>query len=158
MPDAAPRPVSSVALLVFSLAEARFALRVETVVAAVRAVAIAALPSAPPMVEGVVNYRGTVVPVLDIRARFGLPARALRPDQHMIVARSGARTVVLRVDAAHDLVDVQEDAIEAPERAVPGARHVAGIVRLVDGLIVISDLAAFLSADEEARLDAAMGR
>ncbi|MEA3244883.1 MAG: chemotaxis protein CheW, partial [Gemmatimonadota bacterium] len=76
-------------LLTFSLGEARFAVPADCVVATVRAVAIAALPHAPPMVEGVVNYRGVVVPVLDIRARFGLAANPLHTDQHMIVARAG---------------------------------------------------------------------
>ncbi|MEA3245907.1 MAG: chemotaxis protein CheW, partial [Gemmatimonadota bacterium] len=71
---------------------------------------------------------------------------------------AGARAVTIRVDAAHDLVDVDPDAIEPVERAAPGAKYVAGVARLADGLIVIHDLGAFLSAGEEERLDAALAQ
>jgi purine-binding chemotaxis protein CheW len=120
-------------------------------------VAIAPLPKAPPIVEGVINLRGTLVPVLDLRQRFGLPSVPVAPEQHLVIARTGRRVVALRVDRALAFVDVDERAIVPPERVAPGAEHVAGIAKLPDGLLVIHDLDRFLSLEEARQVDAAIG-
>ncbi len=143
-------------LLTFDLAQRRIAVLATAVQAVTRAVAVSALPKAPPIVEGVVNFRGILVPVLDIRQRFGLPSRALTPDQHMIIARSGPRSVALRVDRAVNLTSVDEADIESVPHVVPGVEYVAGIAMLPDGLIVIHDLDRFLSLDEAAQVDASL--
>jgi len=141
--------------LAFEVADRRVALPAEAIQEVVRAVAISRLPKAPPVVEGVINVRGTLVPALDIRARFRLPPEPLDPGQHLIIARAGSRTVALRVDRAVALVTVDEAAI-APGSVVPGAEHVAGIARLPDGVLVIHDLERFLSLDEAGQLDEAV--
>ena len=121
-----------------------------------RAVAIAALPKAPPIVEGVINLRGTLVPVLDIRQRFGLPPTPVALEQHLLIAQAGSRLVALRVDRALDLVGVDETTIESTAAVAPGAEYVAGIAKLADGLLVINDLERFLSLDEAGQVDAAV--
>lgn len=118
--------------------------------------AVAPLPRAPPIVEGVINVRGALVPVLDIRQRFGIPPHPLTLDQHLIIARSGPRVVALRVDRALDLVEVDESAIESAATLTPGAEYVTGIARLPDGVLVIHDLERFLSLDEARGVDAAV--
>lgn len=143
-------------LLVFALGEHRLAVPASSVVEVVRVVASAVLPGAPAIVEGVINVRGALVPVLDIRARFDLPPVAVDPDQHLIVAHAGGRLVALRVDRALDLVTVTEDAVEAAERVAPGSTLVAGVARLPDGVLVIHDLERFLCLDEGEPLDAAL--
>lgn len=144
-------------LLVFALGERRFAVPAEVVVEVVRVVASAPLPGAPAIVEGVINVRGTLVPALDIRSRFGYAPAAVDPDQHLIVARAGPRSVALRVDRALELMSVPAEAIERTERVVPGVPLVKGCARLADGVIVIHDLESFLSLDEGATLDVALG-
>lgn len=143
-------------LLTFALGGHRFALPASAVVEALRVVAAAPLPSAPPIVEGVINVRGALVPVLDVRARFGLPPAEVDPDQHLIVARAGARPVALRVDRALDLITVAENEIEPVEHVSPGTALVAGLARLPDGVLVIHDPDRFLALDEAARLEAAV--
>ena len=147
----------TLSVLVFDLADKQFGLLTLPVLEIVRAVSIAALPRAPAIVEGVINYRGEIVPVLDMRSRFALPARALHPDQHFIIARANGRLVALRVDRVHELVSVNREAVESAAVA-PGAEYVAGVARLTDGLLVIHDLEAFLSLDEARVLDSAMAR
>jgi len=142
-------------LVVFTLGPHRFGVPARAVREVTRAVAITALPRAPAIVEGAINYRGSVTPVLDLRQRFGLPSQALHPDQHFIVAQAGHRLLALRVDRATDLVTVKTDAIE-PADVVPGAGYVAGIARLPDGLLVIHDLPAVLALDEAEQLDRAL--
>lgn len=143
--------------LAFEVAGRRLGLSAKVLREVLRAVAIAALPKAPPIVEGLINVRGTLVPVLDIRQRFGLPATPLMPEQHFLVAQAGSRVVALRVDRALDLVVVADDAIESAARVAPGVEYAAGIAKLADGLLVIHDLETFLSLDEGQQVDAAVG-
>lgn len=143
-------------LLVFTLGDERFALSAMTVQRVVRAVTVAALPGAPSIVEGVVNVAGTLVPVLDLRTRFNLPAAPLTPDQHLIIATAGPRTVALRVDRAAEVREVAPDDIDTGPRFGAESDYVAGVARLTDGVLVISDLARFLAKGESARLDVAL--
>lgn len=158
-PQAAPasRAVDQT-FLVVSLTPERFAIQAGTVEEIVRAVAIAALPGAPSVVEGVINYRGRIVPVVDPRRRFGMPAVQLHPSQHYVVAVAGSRSVALRVDRATDLVTIPGEVIARAADVAPAAPHVAGVARLPDGLLVIHDLERFLSLEEAARLDLALHR
>ncbi|HWO89332.1 MAG TPA: chemotaxis protein CheW [Gemmatimonadales bacterium] len=144
------------ALLVFALGPHRFALPAASVREIVRAVAISALPGAPEVVEGVVNYRGRIVPVADPRCRFGLDRVPLQPDQHFVVAVAGSRWVALRVDRALELRQVLMDTVEWNPGSIAPSRYVAGVARLPDGLLVIHDLEQFLSLDEAARVDRAI--
>src|SRR5437588_10594891 len=108
-------------ILVFEVDGRRYGLPASEVQELLRAVAIVPLPLAGPAVEGVVNLRGRVVPVFDLRVRLGLPARAVAPSDHLIVAQSGGRLVALRVDRALDLVQLD---------AEPGAAGEGGGTRV----------------------------
>ena len=144
-------------LLLFTLDTHRFALPLAQVRETVRAVAITPLAGAPGVVEGVIDVRGTVTPVLDLRARFGLPPRPVSPDDHLVLAMAGDRPVALRVDRATDVATVSDEAITAAAPDDPATRHLAGVARLADGLVLIGDLAAFLSQGERAAMERALG-
>lgn len=144
-------------VLLFEIAGRLYGLPAEQVREVLPAATLTPLPDAPAVVEGVLDVRGEIVPVLDIRARFRLPPRAIAYSDHLVVARAGARTVAIRVDQAHELRALERDAISDvadPDGGLPGVRYVAGVARLPDGLLVLHDLATFLSADEHVALDA----
>lgn len=143
-------------LVTFEVADNRYALPVTAVQELLRAVAISPLPRAAPFVEGVIDVRGTVVPVLEIRSRFGLPPRELSASDQLVLAAAGPRLVALRVDRVLELVEVDDGAVTALDRQVPTARHIEGVVRLEGGLAVIYDLSTFLSAAEARALEAMM--
>ena len=139
-------------LLVFQLGGRRYGLASAAVREVVRAVAVVPLPRAPAIVEGVIDYRGTAVPVLDIRSRFGLPPAPLDVLQHFILAEA-RRVVAIRADRVTQVVTVsplEEQSIEE------GAPYVSGVVLLADGLVLIHDLNTFLSADEETTIATAI--
>jgi purine-binding chemotaxis protein CheW len=121
-----------------------------------RAVSIAPLPRSPAIVEGVINVRGTLVPVLDIRKRFGLPASEVAPSNHLILAEAGGRKVALRVDRAHELVTVDSRDIVPADASIAGEGVVSGMARLPDGVLVIHDLERFLSLDERKATELAL--
>jgi len=145
-----------VAVITFELHGRRFGLPAASVREIYPAVTITPLPGAPVSVEGVVDVRGTVAPVFDLRSRFGLPSRPQEPDDHLIIAQAADRVVVLRVDRALDLVQVPADQLQPA--ALPDVRlpHVAGVAQLPEGLVVICDLTAFLSSAESIQLAAAL--
>jgi purine-binding chemotaxis protein CheW len=143
-------------LLAFELDDGRYALPLAAVERVVAAVAITALPGAPAVVAGVVNVQGAIVPVYDLRRRFGLPARRLRATDQFVLARAGARAVVVVVDRVSTIDCCAAEAWTAAGDLVPGMSCVAGVVKLADGLVVIHDLDAFLSPGEEDALDAAL--
>ncbi len=143
-------------LLTVRIADGRFAFRAADVREIVRAVAIAPLPAAGAIVEGAINVRGQVVPVLDLRARFGIAAEPLALDQQLVIVTAGERAVAFRVDDAEDLIDVPDSEIVPADALTSAARHVAGVAALADGAVVIADLATFLSRWEGEALDAAL--
>ncbi len=159
------RPVSNPAprvdLLTFELGGQRCALLAPDVVEVQRAVSIARLPRGPEIVEGVIDRRGQVVPVLGIRSRFALPPSPLAPSDWLIFVRvphpSGAtRVAAIRVDRALDLVPVETGRIEDARSLLAGVEHVAGVAKLDDGTVVIHDLRRFLSLEEHGALDRAL--
>ena len=84
-----PEAEKSVELLVFEIGDGRFGIDLGTVQEVVRAVLISPLPGGPPVVEGVIDVRGRIVPVYDLRARFAANPRALRADDLFVLARAG---------------------------------------------------------------------
>ena len=139
-------------ILVFELENQRYGLPVVDVIETIRAVTITPLPQAPSIVEGILNFRGTVVPVLDLRARFHQKPKALEIQDHLIIARTKERQVALRVDRATDLVRVPESDIEEAKKVAPGLDTLSGVARFSDGLVLIHDLGTFLSGAEEKSL------
>lgn len=111
------------------------------------------LPGAPAFVEGAVNLHGEVVPVTDLRRHLGLAARPLDPDDHLVVATVKGRPVAFRVDRATALTTVAAGDLVPAGGVAPSAPHLAGVATTVDGLLLIHDLDALLSADDVARTD-----
>jgi purine-binding chemotaxis protein CheW len=149
-------PAEDLELLVFELAGVRYALELPAVREVVRAVLISPLPDAPPVIEGIVEIRGELVPVYDLRLRFGLPPRALDAEERMVVAWTGSRLVSFRCERTEWVEQIPLTRIDEAG-ALPGSgRHIAGVARLEDGLVLIQNLEAFLDAAEAESLEEAL--
>jgi purine-binding chemotaxis protein CheW len=128
----------SFAVLMFDVAGQRHGLPASDVQELLRAVAIAPLPHAPAGVQGVINLRGQVVPVVPLRDRVGLPARPLTVSDHLVVVRSAGRLLALRIDRALDLVHLAPADFEQAE-------GLGGwMARLPDGLVPVHELQSLL--------------
>jgi purine-binding chemotaxis protein CheW len=143
-------------VVVFEVGGQRYALPAADVRELVRAVDIVPLPRAPRVVEGVINLRGKIVPVLDIRSRFGLPARPVALSDHLLIAQAGEFLVAVRADRAVDLVQLEAADVEEARGLVPGVEYVAYIARKSDQLVLIHDLRTFLSRAESRELQEAL--
>jgi len=145
----------------FDLDKQRFALHLSVVERVVPVAEMTPLPDAPEVVRGVINIQGRVLPVFDVRRRLGLPSRPVRLSDHMILARTARRSVALWVDGVRGVVEPggepgSAENITPAEGVLPGLETIEGVVKLEDGLVLIHDLARFLSLEEERALDGAM--
>ncbi|MDQ6831635.1 MAG: chemotaxis protein CheW [Gemmatimonadota bacterium] len=145
-----------VELLVFELDDIRYAVRLEAVQEVVRAVAVTPLPGAPSAVHGVIDVRGVVTPVFDLRARLGGAGRDVDVADQFILALAGSRRVALHVDRVDWMAEADDAAVTATRARLPGLPHVSGVTNSADGLVLIHDLETFLSDDEAAALDRAV--
>lgn len=142
--------------IVFSLDIQRYALPLHMVNRVVRMVAITLLPKAPDIVLGVINYQGLVIPVINMRRRFNLPEKDIALTDQLVVAHTSRRSVALVADAVHDVISGLAQGLIETENILPGIEYVEGVVKLVDGLILIHDLDKFLSLEEESSLNKAL--
>lgn len=145
-------------VLLFTLEGQRYALPLEEVRELVRAVRLTPLPRAPAVVEGLVDLRGELLPVLDMRRRFRLPVRPLSSADHFVVAQAGERRIALRVDRAEGLLALEPGTLDTSPRELPGVGYVAGALKLPDGLVLLHDLRSFLSEAEALELDEALAK
>jgi purine-binding chemotaxis protein CheW len=130
-------------LVVFELAGQRLGLASEHVHELVRAVQITRLAGAPPGIDGVIDLRGTIVPVFDLRARLSLPPRSVQRDEHMLICAAGETTVAIRADRVVEIrAGVELDVLTTRDSVMHA------LARLPDGLVVICDLSAVLTTDD----------
>lgn len=148
-------PISTPPLLIFSLEEQRYALRLDHVERVLRAVAVTPLPKAPEIVLGVLDLHGQVIPVVDLRRRFGLPLRDLRTSDQFVIARAGQLTVALPVDATENVQEAGSVVVPA-DQIVSGTEFLEGVTRTSQGLVMIHDLATLLFPAEAGALALAL--
>lgn len=145
--------------VVFGLNGSRYALPLTAVDRIVRAAQVTPLPLAPSIVLGAVDIEGRVLPVFNVRRRFGLPERAVDPGDQFLIARTAQRTVVLVIDSAHGVLELPASAaIDVASIIAPNPGHIRGVIPLEDGLVLIHDLDLFLSPNEARTLDEAMNQ
>jgi purine-binding chemotaxis protein CheW len=142
--------------VLFTLDEQRYALRLSAVERVVPIVEIVPLPKAPDIVLGVINIAERVIPVVNIRRRFGLPEREISLSDQLIIAPTSKRTVALVVDRVVDVMESPKHMVVGTKRILSGVDYVEGVIKLDDGLILIHDLETFLSLEEEEALDTAL--
>lgn len=142
--------------VVFTLDSQRYALHLASVERTVRAVEIIPLPKAPEMVLGVINVQGQIIPVLNIRKRFGLSERELELTDQIIIARTARRSIAFVADSVSGIVERSVAEIIPSEKVIPGLGYLEGVIKLKDGLIFINDIDKFFLPEEEKELDKAI--
>ena len=142
--------------VIFTLDDQQYTLPLPNVERVVPAAYVTPLPKAPDIVIGIINVQGQVIPVINLRRRFQLPERTLDPADQFIIAHTPRRTVALTVDMVIGVIDISKQAIVHRADILPSIEHVAGAVKQEDGVILIHDLEACLSFDEERTLDKAL--
>ena len=120
-------------------------------------VEVTPLPKAPEIVLGVIDLQGTIIPVMSMRKRFGLPEPETSLSDQLIVADTATRSVALVVNSVAGVVERTAEEVTHTEKIVPGAQYVEGMTRLEDGILFIHNLDRFLSKKEEQELEGLLG-
>lgn len=139
--------------VVFSLEQQGFALPVDLVEQVVRVVAVTHLPKAPPVVQGIINFHGEIVPVMDIRMRLGFPPRAMGLSDQLIIARTPKRHMAFVADEISGVMEWEKADFVPAQAVVAGVEFLGGVVKMQDGLVLVYDPEAFFLPEETELLD-----
>jgi purine-binding chemotaxis protein CheW len=141
-------------LAVFRLADQPYGVDIMKIKQIIRPLKITRLPKAPEFVEGVVNLRGVVIPVIDMRKRFGLAPRPEGADTKVIIASVERRIIGIIVDEVTEVVPVPRSEIQPPPRVIRGveAEYLLGVCRYQDEILLILNLDDILTAEEKVTL------
>jgi purine-binding chemotaxis protein CheW len=132
----------------FTIGESKFGIPLSTVDRVIRAVAVTTVPNAPPAIYGLIDYYGVLVPVVNLRQHFQLPAQPVRVDDVFIIAASTKRKIALVADKADGVIYVKAPEIVTSSDVEPVFES-AGLLKRDDGIIFIYDIEKFLSMQEE---------
>ncbi|RMG87875.1 MAG: purine-binding chemotaxis protein CheW [Candidatus Dadabacteria bacterium] len=141
-------------LVTFHAGDEEFGVNILEVREINRMMEITRVPHAPGFVEGVVNLRGQVIPVVDLRKRFGLPPRERDRSTRIVVVELGEKVVGFIVDSVSEVLRVPERLVEPPPPIVGGVdrQYIQGVVKLDDRLLILLDLRKLLGTGEEKEL------
>lgn len=107
------------------------------------------VPGTAPFVAGLVQVRGRVVPVVDLRARFGLPAQAPTLDTRVVIVQDDERTVGLLVDSAREVLQLAPDALQPPPAVLANDGHgfVKAVAQAGERLVMLIDFAKVIGEE-----------
>ncbi|MFC5472037.1 chemotaxis protein CheW [Cohnella suwonensis] len=143
-------------VIVFTLAHEEYGIEVDKVRTIERMMPITRVPKTPPFVKGVVNLRGIVIPVIDLRGRFGLAETEFTDNSRIIIVAANDLEVGFIVDSANDVMDVMSDAIENPPEVVGGikAKYISGVAKIGESrLLILLNLIEVLNRNEIIQLE-----
>jgi len=142
-------------LVVFDLANEHYGVDIGAVESIIKMPEVTVVPHAPQFVEGVTNLRGAVLPVIDLRKRFGLPVGEATRETRIVVTEVAGITAGMVVDGVSEVLRVPEEAIEPPSPLVMtvDSAFIIGIAKVDERLVTLLDLGKVLSLDELADLN-----
>lgn len=102
---------------------------------------ITEMPQTPPSVKGLINLRSTVIPIIDLKLRFGLPESPVTDETRIVVVNAGDKTIGIIVDAVNEVLRIAKNQI-APPPTVAGLRqdHLIGLAKLDERLLILLDI------------------
>lgn len=144
--------------IIFSVGDEEFGLDVLRVQEIIRYVEPTKIPHAPAFVEGVINFRGEIIPVINLRRRFSLQSVSDHDFSVIIVIETNGKTFGLTVDQVSDILSIPDDKIQpAPEfSARAGTEYLKAMGKLGNRLILILDLDKIISLNYQKELEEAI--
>lgn len=151
---------AEIKVIVFKLGHEEYGIEVDRVQTIERMMPITRVPKTLTFVKGVINLRGVVIPVIDLRGRFGI-AEAEHTDQtRIIIVSANEMEVGFIVDSANDVIDLNTDTIDSPPDVVGGvkAKYLQGVARISEQrLLVMLNLSEVLNRSEIIQLESLEG-
>lgn len=141
-------------LVTFRLGNEEFGVNIHELQEIIRMMPITRVPKAPPFVEGVVNLRGQVIPIIELRRRIGMEHTDHGKATRIIVVQLGKKTVGFIVDQVGEVKRIPSRVVEPPPPIVAGieSEYISGVGKLEDQLLILLDLNRLLSDEEKTQL------
>ncbi len=141
-------------LVSFVVEDEEFGVDILKVQEIIRTVDITRVPKSPEFVEGVINLRGKIVPVIDLRIRFGIAKHERDNETRIIVVELSDRVVGFLVDKVKEVIRVEKNIIEPPPELTTSisSNYITGVAKLQDRLLILLDLDKVLSGEEQEHL------
>ena len=149
----------TIQLVSFHLAEETYGVEITKVREIILMGEITRVPQTPEYVKGLINLRSTVIPVIDLRIRFGLPEGDLTDESRIMVLHVAGKMIGIVVDAVSEVLRVSHEQIAPPPPTVAGLgrEYLTGLVKLEDQLLILLDIDKIFGEDEAEALTAAVG-
>lgn len=148
--------MATIQVVSFKLGSEEYGVDIAQVQEINRMVAITHVPRAPQFMEGVINLRGQLIPIIDLRTRFGMPRAEHTKNTRIVVTEIGAKRVGMVVDSVSEVLRIPVEQIEdAPEMISGGVdtEYIRGVGKIEDRLIIMLDLARIISGAERRELE-----
>jgi purine-binding chemotaxis protein CheW len=148
------KATGTIQLVSFRLAQEEYGIEITRVREIILMGAITRVPQTPAYVKGLINLRSTVIPVIDLRIRFGLPEGELSDESRIMVVNVGGKTIGIVVDAVSEVLRVSTEQIAPPPPTVVGlgTEYVTGLVKLEKQLLILLDIDRVLGEEEQEAL------
>ncbi len=139
----------------FRLGDDLYAADIMRIKEIIRPQKLTSLPKSPAFVEGVLNLRGSVIPVIDLRKRFDFPVAALDKNTRLLIVTVGRQLVGLEVDEVTEVITLHVKDIKPPPQVVNGvsAEYLVGVCLAKDSLIMLLNLDKILTDRESGELN-----
>lgn len=148
------RQTGEIQLVVFRLGVEEYGVPITQVQEINRLTTSTRIPQAPDFIEGVISLRGKVLPVIDLKKRFGLETSAYTDEARIVVVKIADHTVGVIVDVVSEVLRLPMERVEPPPAIIAGitAEYLRGVGKLGDRLLILLDLNRILTETEKAQL------
>ena len=142
-------------LVSFRLGGEEYGLEILKVQEIIRMQELTRVPNSPPFVEGVINLRGRVIPVIGLRKRFGMPPRDHDHETRIVVVELGGDVLGFEVDSVSEVLRIPADTVEPPPRlSKHDNEYVSGVGKLQGRLLLLLDVTRLMADSEAISLEA----
>ncbi len=149
-------PTDLLQLVSFTIGEEEFGVDILKVQEINRMVDVTRVPNAPEFVDGVINLRGKVLPIIDLRSRLGMPRKEHDKNTRIVVVELAGKVIGFVVDSVSEVLRIPRNITEPPPTVAAGvdAEYITAVGKLDDRLLILLDLEKVLSVEEHERLRA----
>ncbi len=149
----------SLQLVSFRLGQEEYGVEITKVQEIILMGEITRVPQTPDYLKGLINLRSTVIPIVDLRIRFGLPTGDQTDETRIMVVNVAGKTIGIIVDAVSEVLRVSQDQTSPPPPTVAGLgrEYLTGLVKLENRLLILLDIDQILTDEETAAIENAVG-
>jgi purine-binding chemotaxis protein CheW len=150
----------NIQMVVFNIGKELYGVGIDAVHEIVKVPDITEVPDAPAFLEGVINLRGKIVPVVDLRKRMRLDGRERTKSSRVLITENDKRLVGLLVDAVSEVLKLAPESVEAPPEMITsiGVEYITGVAKVEGRLIILLNLKKVMSVEDMKSIGRAAGQ